>query len=246
MQATQGEETSRLGFFDRTDFIGAAVMALDDSQKSILAAPGVRPVGGQAKRWFDQTAALCALIAFSPLLAGLALLILLVDGRPILIRHNRIGYGGALFPCLKFRSMVVNGPEVLACHLAANPEAQEEWQRSQKLKDDPRVTPLGKVLRQLSVDELPQLLNIVQGHMSFVGPRPIVPAEVEKYGPAINDYLAARPGLTGLWQVSGRSNTTYEYRVQLDCQYVRSWSMRQDIVIIAKTVPAVFRAQGSY
>ncbi len=142
--------------------------------------------------------------------------------------------------------MVVDAQEALAAYLAANPLAMDEWKQTQKLKHDPRITPVGRVLRQLSIDELPQLVNIIQGHMSVVGPRPIVVGEMDKYGVAINHYLAARPGLTGLWQVSGRSNTAYETRVTFDCEYVQGWSMGRDIKIIVRTIPAVLRAQGTY
>jgi exopolysaccharide production protein ExoY len=218
-----------------------------DGTVIVTATPvGLPPIGGCAKRIFDVAAALAALIALSPLFIGIATLIWLTDGRPVFIRHMRVGYRGKLFPCFKFRTMVVNAQEALAAHLAASPDALAEWQQTQKLRDDPRITRLGAVLRQSSVDELPQLFNILRGHMSFVGPRPIVPAEVEKYGPAIDDYLVARPGLTGLWQISGRSDTTYETRIRFDSDYVRSWSMVRDVVIIVKTVPAVIWAKGTY
>jgi exopolysaccharide production protein ExoY len=221
-------------------------MALENMVEMTSAPAKASPVGGYAKRLFDFTGALAALAALSPLFFAVAALIWLTDGRPIFIRHMRVGYRGKSFPCFKFRTMVVNAQEALAAHLAANPEALAEWQQSQKLRDDPRITRVGAVLRQLSIDELPQLFNILQGHMSFVGPRPIVAAEIEKYGVAISDYLAARPGLTGLWQVSGRSDTTYESRVRFDSDYVRSWSMSRDVAIIVKTVPAVLLAKGTY
>jgi exopolysaccharide production protein ExoY len=221
-------------------------MALENTVDIHSAPVRAAPIGGHAKRLFDFAGALAALVALSPVFIGIAALIWLTDGRPIFIRHMRVGYRGKLFPCFKFRSMVVNAQEALAAHLAANPDALAEWQQSQKLRHDPRITHVGAVLRQLSIDELPQLFNILQGHMSFVGPRPIVSAEIEKYGPAINDYLAARPGLTGLWQVSGRSDTTYESRVRFDSDYVRSWSMVRDVTIIVRTVPAVIWAKGTY
>ena len=204
------------------------------------------PVGGLRKRLFDVIAALTMVIVLSPLILCVAALIFVTDGRPILIRHNRVGFGGKQFPCFKFRTMVVDAQEALAAYLDANPRAMDEWKQTQKLKHDPRITPVGRVLRQLSVDELPQLVNIIEGHMSVVGPRPIVECEMDKYGVAIDHYLAARPGLTGLWQVSGRSNTAYETRVTCDCEYVEGWSMGRDIQIIARTIPAVLRAQGTY
>lgn len=203
------------------------------------------PIGGSGKRLFDVIAAVVALVALATLFLCVAALIGLVDGRPILIKHTRVGFGGKLFPCLKFRTMVVNADEALTTHLTAHPTAMDEWRRTQKLKCDPRVTPVGRILRQLSIDELPQLVNILQGDMSVVGPRPIVVGEMERYGVAINDYLAARPGLTGLWQVSGRSDTTYEARVNFDRDYVQNWSMSRDIEIIVRTVPVVFRTRGT-
>lgn len=207
---------------------------------------GTPVVGGYTKRAFDIVASLFALVALSPLFVCIATLIWVADGRPIFIRHNRVGLGGQLFPCLKFRTMSVNAEEALARHLACNPSAREEWRLTHKLKHDPRITPFGRYLRELSIDELPQLVNILQGNMSVVGPRPIVMEEIEKYGSSIEYYVSVRPGLTGLWQVSGRSDTTYEARVILDREYVQNWSMRQDIEIIARTVPEVLWARRTY
>jgi exopolysaccharide production protein ExoY len=232
--------------FEPSEFSEVVPMSTDGTVNITATQVSVPPIGGSAKRIFDVAAALAALIALSPLFIGIAALIWLTDGRPIFIRHMRVGHRGKPFPCFKFRTMIVNAQEALAAHLAASPDALAEWQQTQKLRDDPRITRLGAVLRQTSVDELPQLFNILRGHMSFVGPRPIVEAEVEKYGPAIDDYLAARPGLTGLWQISGRSDTTYETRIRFDSDYVRSWSMVRDVAIIVKTVPAVIWAKGTY
>ena len=204
-----------------------------------------RVVSAGAKRSLDLSLAAASLLVFLPLflLIGLALL---TQGRPLLIRHRRVGRGGALFPCLKFRTMVVNGDEVLRDHLANDPAAQEEWARSQKLKNDPRVTPLGKFLRKSSLDELPQLFNVIRGEMSLVGPRPIVPAEALHYGEHIEKYHAVRPGLTGPWQVSGRSDVSYNQRVHLDCRYVETRNFRGDIGIMLMTIPAVLKSKGSY
>lgn len=203
-------------------------------------------VGGKAKRGFDIAAALAAIILLLPLVGLVALAIKLWDRGPILYRHKRIGANGAAFDCLKFRSMVVNGDEVLARHLACNGEAAQEWEQNQKLKCDPRVTPLGASMRKTSIDELPQLLNILKGEMSFVGPRPIVTAEVAKYGDCMTQYLRARPGLTGPWQISGRNDVSYAARVALDRAYVEDWSFRRDLLIIAKTVRVVVSARGCY
>nr|WP_245443600.1 sugar transferase [Labrys okinawensis] len=194
----------------------------------------------------DIVTASAALVFLMPLFVLLLGVLLVLQGRPIFIRHNRVGRGGALFPCLKFRSMVTNSEEVLREHLAANSAARQEWEETHKLKNDPRITPLGQFLRKSSIDELPQLLNVIRGDMSLVGPRPIVRDEMVRYGAHIEDYLKVRPGLTGLWQVSGRSDVSYQHRVSLDVRYVREWSLWSDIVIILKTIPAVLRPSGSY
>jgi exopolysaccharide production protein ExoY len=142
--------------------------------------------------------------------------------------------------------MAMNGDEILRQYLAANPEAAEEWRATRKLKNDPRVTAVGAVLRKLSLDELPQLLNIIRGEMSVVGPRPVVDEELSYYESAAAYYLSTRPGLTGLWQISGRNDVSYKTRVAFDTHYVQNWSMRQDVFIIVKTIPAVCLSRGSY
>jgi exopolysaccharide production protein ExoY len=206
----------------------------------------VAVVGGSAKRCFDMTAALGALALLLPLFCLIALAIKLSDRGPIFYRHRRIGLSGTPFDCLKFRSMVLNADEVLSRHITADGEAAREWEETRKLKRDPRITQLGTAMRKTSVDELPQLLNILKGEMSFVGPRPIVTSEVTKYGPTIDDYVRARPGLTGLWQISGRNDVDYQTRVALDHDYIRSWRFRRDLAIIAKTVRVVVTARGCY
>jgi exopolysaccharide production protein ExoY len=203
-------------------------------------------VGGGVKRWFDVAGALAAILLLLPLFCLIALAIKLWDRGPVFYRHRRVGLNGAPFDCLKFRSMVINADEVLARHLAANSEAAHEWEESRKLKRDPRITPLGDSMRKTSIDELPQLLNILRGEMSFVGPRPIVTAEVPKYGPIITHYLRTRPGLTGPWQISGRNDVDYATRVALDQGYVENWNFWRDLAIIAKTARAVVTARGSY
>ncbi len=191
-------------------------------------------------------AALCAIILLAPLLVLISALVFVLDGGPVMIRHTRIGRGGVKFGCLKYRTMVTNGDEVLRSHLASSPEALEEWTKTRKLVSDPRVTTLGRILRKTSLDELPQILNIFSGEMSFVGPRPIVEDEIYKYGAAFNEYRRARPGLTGRWQVSGRNDTGYDERVALDQHYVSNWSFTSDIEIILLTIPAVIKAKGVY
>ena len=179
------------------------------------------------------------------MLASIAVLLLL-QGRPIFIRHQRIGKNGKPFQCLKFRTMVIDADAVLRRHLAGSPSALEEWQKTFKLKNDPRVTWLGRFLRKSSLDEIPQLWNILKGEMSLVGPRPIVEAEKPRYGLHIEHYCMVRPGLTGLWQVKGRSDTDYDTRVQLDVEYVGSMSLLRDLKIVAMTIPAVLMSKGSY
>jgi lipopolysaccharide/colanic/teichoic acid biosynthesis glycosyltransferase len=146
----------------------------------------------------------------------------------------------------KFRTMCVNSAEILEQHLAAHPKARAEWNGSHKLRKDPRVTRIGSFLRRYSLDELPQLWNVLAGQMSLVGPRPIVAAEVEKYGDCFDCYCSVKPGLTGLWQVSGRSALSYGERVALDCQYVEEWSLGKDVKILAKTFSSVVKQDGAF
>ncbi|RYE09981.1 MAG: sugar transferase [Hyphomicrobiales bacterium] len=211
-----------------------------------VATAGRGPRGGTLKRAFDFTCALLMLIAFLPLMGFVALLMQSFDRGPVLFGHSRIGFNGRVFKCLKFRSMVPDAAEVLERHLAENPAARAEWDASQKLRDDPRVTALGRFLRSTSLDELPQLINVLRGDMSLVGPRPIVHAELPRYGSDVEAYMAARPGITGLWQVSGRSDTDYDRRVQLDSEYVQNWSLFGDVAILLRTVKVVFSRSGSY
>jgi exopolysaccharide production protein ExoY len=187
-----------------------------------------------------------ALLAFAPLFLLIALLLKFMDRGTILYRQPRVGFRSSTFGCLKFRTMAMDGDAVLARHLRDNPEAAREWAETRKLKRDPRVTAVGQVLRQTSLDELPQLWNILRGDMSIVGPRPVVVEEITMYGPSAGHYLLARPGLTGAWQVSGRNDVSYECRVSLDRDYIENWSFWNDIKIIAKTVPVLITAKGSY
>jgi exopolysaccharide production protein ExoY len=206
--------------------------------------PGLR-LSWATKRVLDATIALTALGLLLPLLMFIALLIWGSDGRSPIFRHMRLGRYGRPFACLKFRSMVPNGDAVLARHLATDAEARAEWEATYKLTHDPRVTALGQVLRKTSLDELPQLWNVLRGEMSLVGPRPIVQAEVVRYGAEFTTCFSVPPGLTGLWQVSGRSDTGYAERVALDCAYAARWSLARDIGILFKTVPAVLSQRGS-
>ncbi|CAO4167568.1 Bacterial sugar transferase domain-containing protein [Methylorubrum aminovorans] len=197
------------------------------------------------KRSLDIGVAGTALFFLLPLLLLLGLLVWASDGEAPIFRHQRIGRNGRRFGCLKFRSMVVDGDRVLQDHLARNPAARAEWHETQKLTDDPRVTPLGRVLRKTSLDELPQLINVLKGEMSLVGPRPIVEAEVERYGSSFVTCFSVTPGVTGLWQASGRSNCSYAERVALDLDYATHWGLGRDIAIMLRTIPAVLAQRGS-
>ncbi|EHW2479843.1 sugar transferase, partial [Escherichia coli] len=168
------------------------------------------------------------------------------DGGPAIYGHDRVGIHGKTFKCLKFRSMVVNSKEILDELLKNDPKAKEEWDATFKLKNDPRITKIGAFLRKTSLDELPQLLNVLKGEMSLVGPRPIINAELERYNDQVDYYLLSKPGMTGLWQVSGRSDVDYDTRVYFDAWYVKNWSMWNDIAILLKTVIVVLKKDGAY
>lgn len=197
------------------------------------------------KRAFDFSAALLITILASPLLLWIALRIR-QSGPRVLFAHVRIGFDGRPFACYKFRSMVPDAPQVLAELLAKDPAAKAEWDANFKLSNDPRITPIGAFLRKTSLDELPQLWNVLRGDMSLVGPRPIVRKEMERYGHRIDFYKSVRPGMTGLWQVSGRSDTDYRTRVHLDTWYVKNWTLWYDIAILFKTVRVVLGRKGAY
>jgi exopolysaccharide production protein ExoY len=193
----------------------------------------------------NQALALLLLLLLSPLLAIIVFLIWRRDGAPVLFAHYRVGHDGKLFRCMKFRTMLRNSEQVLAELLSSSPAARDEWARDQKLLNDPRITPVGQFLRRSSLDELPQLLNVLRGEMSLVGPRPITVAELTRYGSVRWHYLSVRPGMTGLWQVSGRNNTTYEERVALDLRYVQQRSLLSDLAILLKTVRVVALREGA-
>jgi exopolysaccharide production protein ExoY len=194
----------------------------------------------------NMVIAVLALIFLAPVMIGIALAIFAQDGGPVLFAHRRIGRDGRYFYCLKFRSMAADAEQRLADLLAQDPVARAEWDKDHKLRNDPRVTRLGAFLRKSSLDELPQLVNVLRGEMSMVGPRPIVDAEVAKYGRRFKSYCAVKPGITGLWQVSGRNDVSYRARVAMDCIYARQRNVFMDGFIIAATVPAVLMRRGSY
>tara|TARA_B100002052_G_C15883823_1_gene600626 strand:- start:2141 stop:3157 length:1017 start_codon:yes stop_codon:yes gene_type:complete len=198
------------------------------------------------KRFFDFYASLFGIIIISPILLIICLLIKFSSKGPIIYSHSRYGHNGKTFPAYKFRSMVQNADNILKDFLEKNPKQKKEWEEDQKLKNDPRITWIGKILRKTSLDELPQLINVLKGEMSLVGPRPIVENEIKKYGKNYSLYKRVRPGITGLWQVSGRNNTTYEERINYDCYYVRNWSLSLDFYLLFRTIKVVLFREGAY
>lgn len=197
------------------------------------------------KRSFDILFSMLIIIAVSPLFLFICWKVK-KDGGPAIYGHERIGKNGTKFKCLKFRSMAVNSKELLEKLLEKDPQAREEWEEAFKLKNDPRITSIGHLLRRTSMDELPQLFNVLKGEMSLVGPRPIIYEELERYEEQVDYYLMSKPGMTGLWQVSGRSDVDYETRVYFDAWYVKNWSMWNDIAILLKTVAVVLKRDGAY
>lgn len=198
------------------------------------------------KRVFDVVCTLIGIICLSPFFLAIALWIYKDSPGPIIFKHRRVRRDGKEFNCYKFRSMCVDADVKLKELLARDPEARKEWETEFKLKNDPRITKSGAFLRKTSLDELPQLFNVLKGEMSLVGPRPIIQDEVPKYGPYIKDFYMVRPGVTGMWQTSGRSDTTYEERVQMDTWYVRNWNVWFDIVLIWRTIAVVLKHKGAY
>lgn len=231
--------------------INLDTLALVKHERPVADAPSAHPIaqqsdsictGGWPKRATDITLASLGVVVLAVPMLAVAILVRVTMGGPVIFRHVRVGLGGIPFECLKFRSMIAESEAVLARHLAENPDAAEEWKQTRKLKNDPRITWLGRALRMSSLDELPQLFNVLKGEMSCVGPRPIVAEELDLYGMEADKYLKSRPGLTGLWQVSGRSSLAYAERVALDATYVNDWSIWKDFEIIARTVPAMLKS----
>ncbi|WP_243626025.1 sugar transferase [Phenylobacterium hankyongense] len=199
-----------------------------------------------ACRALDLLIALGVLIFMAPLMIAIAVAIKVQDGGPVLFGHGRLGRGGRTFRCWKFRSMEIDAEARLAALLARDPVARREWEADHKLRRDPRVTPLGAFLRVTSLDEFPQLFNVLSGEMSLVGPRPIVTAEVGRYGRWFSRYCEVRPGITGLWQVSGRNDVDYRRRVAMDVLYTKTRSPHLYLKVLLATVPAVVSRNGSY
>jgi len=200
-----------------------------------------------AKNLLDKVLLLIALPVLTPLLVYIAYKIRKSDpDGPILFQQERLGQDDKTFICYKFRSMYTNGDEILEKYLKENPQEIQNYEKYHKYENDPRVTPIGHLLRRTSLDELPQIFNILKGEMSFIGPRPYMPNEKEKIGAAVSDILRVKPGITGLWQVSGRSEVDFMERVDLDVWYIRNWSLWLDIVILFKTVKVVLFREGAY
>ena len=198
------------------------------------------------KRCLDVLVSSILLLLLMPLLLLISLAIKLDSEGPVFFGHLRYGREGRAFRALKFRTMCTNADQILDSHLQRHPELMSEWLRDHKLKNDPRISRVGRWLRRYSLDEIPQLFNILSGHMSLVGPRPIVHSEIARYAASYDLYTRVLPGLTGLWQISGRNNTTYKERVEFDEYYIRNWSIWMDIHILSRTFQAVFRAEGAY
>jgi exopolysaccharide production protein ExoY len=204
------------------------------------------PIGLASKRVIDIILAVSGIILLAPLLIICFVVTVVTSPGPALFRHRRVGFNGKYFDCLKFRTMATDAPERLRQLLESDPVAAAEWAANRKLRHDPRVTAIGDILRKSSLDELPQLFNVLKGDMSIVGPRPVTEDELVRYSSAINAYLACRPGITGLWQVSGRSSTTYRKRVACDTFYARKWSMALDAKIVIVTIPALLLSDNAY
>lgn len=243
---------------DQTNVIGAntllAMPEASDAERALVTTRA-KPLRHDAsavqsaqpsRRILDIGFALILLVMLAPLLMIVALLVAVTSPGPIIFAHRRLGMNGTTFSCLKFRTMRSDAESVLAAILASDPLLREEWDNGHKLANDPRITPIGRFLRATSLDELPQLINVLRGDMTLVGPRPIVREELTFYGRYALHYFSVRPGLTGLWQISGRSMTTYRRRVAADVYYVRSRSFMLDTKILLGTVPAVLSAEGSY
>jgi exopolysaccharide production protein ExoY len=203
-------------------------------------------IGDAVIRLLDIVGALCALVLASPVMLLVALSVWLTSPGPVLFAQRRIGRHGQAFSCLKFRTMTVDADAQLRALLDSDAAARAEWQRTQKLRRDPRVSPIGRFLRRTSLDELPQLFNVLAGSMSLVGPRPIVESEIARYGRHFAVYCQVRPGLTGLWQVQRDGSTSYRRRVAFDVAFARARSPRLYLLIIARTVPAVLTGRGAW
>lgn len=220
---------------------------LDEGLAGVLVEQHLQlPIPQLVKRAMDLAIAFVACLFLVPLFVVLGTAIKLTTPGPVFYGHERVGRGNSRFKAWKFRTMMANADAALREYLAEHPELREEWERDHKLKNDPRVTPLGKWMRKWSIDELPQIINVLWGEMSIVGPRPIVEAEIDKYGEHFETFISVLPGITGLWQVCGRNDTTYEERIQLDIYYVHHWSPWMDLYLLVRTVKTVLFTKGAY
>jgi exopolysaccharide production protein ExoY len=229
----------------RYDWSRLHAAAMDRGFIDRIGTADIDPADQPLKRTMDFTLTILIILALSPVLLLIAYLARM-DGGPALFAHSRVGRNGETFPCLKFRTMVPNADQVLERVLAEDAKARAEWETDFKLRNDPRITRIGRFLRKTSLDELPQLFNVLKGEMSLVGPRPIVRDEVCRYGAAFHHYARCRPGITGVWQVSGRNDVSYDTRVRLDQNYARYWSAGTDIAVLWKTIFVVIQRRGAY
>jgi exopolysaccharide production protein ExoY len=205
-----------------------------------------KPLGTLSKRIIDLILAAFGILLLAPLFVLCYVLTKASSSGPVLFRHRRVGFSGRHFDCLKFRTMSIDAQERLRALLESDPLAAAEWETGRKLRYDPRITTIGAILRKSSLDELPQLFNVLRGEMSIVGPRPVTDEELDLYTTSVGAYLACRPGITGLWQVSGRSTTTYEKRVACDAFYVRNWSIALDAKILIVTIPSMLMSETAF
>ena len=207
--------------------------------------PVVSRVSALAKRGFDILGAISIALVCLPVILIVAINIRL-SGQPVVFSHQRVGRRRKMFPCYKFRSMIPDAEQVLQKMLHSNPEILREWRENHKLRDDPRITKFGEFLRKSSLDELPQLWNVMKGDMSLIGPRPVVEDELERYGNKAKFYMSVKPGMTGLWQIMGRNNVTYSRRVSLDTLYVRKQGILLDAWILFRTLVVVIKRVGAH
>src|SRR5216683_5862099 len=234
----------RASFYRKTFLMGLSGAQTDFKFDSTLSF--VTPVGHTSKRIVDIVIALSGIILLAPLLIICFVLTRASSRGPAIFRHRRVGFNGKPFDCLKFRTMVADAPERLRKLLETDPAAAAEWAKCQKLRNNRRVTRIGAVLRKSSLDELPQLFNVLMGDMSIVGPRPVTEDELWRYGASVKAYTACRPGITGLWQVTGRSDTCYEQRISCDAYYARMWSLALDSKIMIVTIASVLFTEGAH
>jgi lipopolysaccharide/colanic/teichoic acid biosynthesis glycosyltransferase len=226
---------------------GNAIQGLDSrvdearGATAFTARPAALPVGGSAKRVFDILFSMLLLPVVAILSLPIVCLVALNGGSPI-YGHLRVGRNGKFFRCYKFRTMVSEAEDELQALFERDPAARLQWLDRFKLENDPRVTPLGRFLRDTSLDEIPQIWNVLRGDMSWVGPRPVIVDELTKYGAQVSSYFACRPGVTGLWQIRRRAETTYDQRVAFDVEYAGQWTLAGDIAILCLTIPTLFAA----